>query len=372
MPVKCHVIIDALENLAPRHLAADWDNVGLLLGSAMQDITKIFVTLDVTLAAAQYAAANGIDLIVSHHPVIFKGIKHVRTDSPTGRVLQTLIKHDVAVYAAHTNLDAAAGGVNDVLAKRLNLNDIAPLQTQYTEKLVKIVTFVPEGHVESVRNAMAAAGAGHIGNYSHCSFQTAGTGTFLPLAGTRPFIGEQGKMEYVPEYRLETIAPEAIVRRVVAAMIKAHPYEEVAYDLYPLLNSGAAYGLGRVGTLAQSLSLADFAIVVKAALGLEQLKIAGDLAAKVRKVAVCGGSGISVTSAAIAAGADVLITGDVKYHEAQDAVAAGLAIIDAGHFATEQPVVAAVASYLEECAAANNWHVAIYTDTINTDVFTVL
>jgi dinuclear metal center YbgI/SA1388 family protein len=317
------------------------------------------------------AVQSNTNMIIAHHPLIFKGITNIRTDMHHGQLLARLLKADIAVYAAHTNLDIAANGVNDVLVERLQLRQAQPLSVSYTEKLVKLVVFVPQTHVEQVRRAIIQAGAGHIGNYSNCTFQSDGMGTFLPLTGANPFIGEQGKLEVVPEFRLETIMPEKISRRVIKSMCKAHPYEEVAYDIYPLHNVGPVAGLGRIGKLAQAVSFADFIFQVKAALGIGQVSAVGSTTKMISKVAVCGGSGAGLIGKAVFAGADVLVTGDVKYHDAQDALAAGIAIIDAGHFSTEQPVIAHVAEYLKQCSEQEKWAVEIDSDNMSTDVFRV-
>ena len=369
MSVKCHEIADELEKWAPKHLAEEWDNIGLLLGNPEQDIHKILVTLDVDREAVQQAVSIGADLIIAHHPLIFKGITNIRTDLPVGKLLNDLIKHEIAVYAAHTNLDSAVGGVNDILAQKFNLKDIQPLTTVYQDKLHKLVVFVPTTHVEKVRNAMTEAGAGHIGNYSHCTFVTQGTGSFLPLPSANPFLGEPGKLEYVDESRLETIVPEKLCSPVIAAMLAAHPYEEVAYDEYLLLNKHQNYGIGRIGRLPDPVSLGDFVQQVKGALMVNSLTMAGSAQKLIRQVAVCGGSGASLISNALGAGADVLVTGDVKYHEAQQAIAEGLAIIDAGHFATELPVVEGIRTYLTEQSKKNGWTLDILVNNSSKDVF---
>jgi hypothetical protein len=255
------------------------------------------------------------------------------------------------------------------LAARLGLAGSRALSPTHPEKLLKLAVFVPEGHVEQVRQAIADAGAGHIGNYSHCTFQTAGTGTFLPLDGAKPFIGKPGQLEYAAEFRLETVMPEAVSSRVLSAMLKAHPYEEVAYDIYTLNNSVTSHGLGRVGQLAEPVAFTDFAANVKNALGISYVRAAGDTARTVRVVAVCGGAGGSLIRNAAAVGADVLVTGDVKYHEAQEAQELGLAVIDAGHFATEQPVVEAVAAYLRQYAVSQGWSVTVKTAAQSEDIF---
>lgn len=369
MPVKCQVIVDTLDKIAPKYLAENWDNVGLLIGSPAQAVSKILVALDVTESVVEQAISIDADMIIAHHPIFFKGIKNIRTDLPQGRLLARLIKNDIAVYAAHTNLDIADGGVNDILAGRFNLSSVESIIIEYADKLVKLAVFVPIDHADSVRSALFDAGTGHIGNYSHCTFQTVGTGTFMPLSGTQPFIGEQNKLEQVTEVRLETIMPERISKRVVKAMLKSHPYEEVAYDLYPLTNVGPGVGLGRVGNLSTPKKLADFIAEVKKVLEIDSVNVVGSPDKLIQRVAVCGGSGAGLIQKAAFVGADVLVTGDVKYHEAQQAVDSGIAIIDAGHFATENVVVGYLGKYLENCACQDKWIVEINIDSTSRDVF---
>lgn len=369
MPVNCRQIMDAMEIMAPGRLAAAWDNVGLLVGDPGQAVARVLVALDVTPELAAAAAADGVDMIVAHHPLIFRPLAAIRTDRRPDAALAALLRAGIAVFAAHTNLDVAAGGVNDVLAARLGLKDLRPLTAEHTDRLCKLAVFVPQTHAEAVRTAITEAGAGHIGNYSHCTFQTAGTGTFLPLAGTSPFIGRQGQLEYTAELRLETIMPESVRDRVVAAMLQAHPYEEVAYDLYSLNNPGRQYGLGRVGETERPFAAADFALMVKTALGAEHIRLAGPRDKVIKKAAVCGGSGADLIGAAAGMGADCLVTGDVKYHEAQQALACGIVVMDAGHYFTERPVVEAVAGYLRTTAQARGWELDILTDTAGGDIF---
>jgi dinuclear metal center YbgI/SA1388 family protein len=369
MSVRCQVIIDAMDKLAPKHLAEDWDNVGLLVGNPAQIINKILIVLDVTKAVVEQAIEDGVDLIIAHHPVIFKSITAIRTDLAQGQILSGLLKSNIGVYVAHTNLDVATGGVNDALAAILDLHDVKNLAIGSTEKLCKLVVFVPQTHEKIVEETIMRAGAGHIGNYSHCSFKTNGIGTFLPLEGSHPFIGNTDKLEHVQESRLETIMPEKISRSVIRAMLKVHPYEEVAYDIYPLMNHGEELGLGRIGKLVTPMLLADFASQVKVALGIQFVNVVGDNDRLVKKVAVCGGAGSSLLYKAAFAGADVLVTGDVKYHEGQEAVSIGMAMIDAGHFATEQPVLSQVEKYLNACATKDKWSVNIKADAKSKDIF---
>lgn len=348
MAAKCREIIAVIEGLAPLGLAAEWDNVGLMLGSPETEVRRVLVSLDVTLPVVEEAVARGANLILSHHPLFFHPIKAIRLDEPQGKLVHNLIKENIMVYSAHTNLDSADLGVSYHLAVKLELEDIQVLVPTYREKYYKLVTFVPEDHEKIVREAITRAGAGWIGNYSGCTFRVAGTGTFLPMAGTRPYIGQEGELMEAKEYRLETIIPTTRVPEVLQALIKAHPYEEVAYDIYPLANEGPAQGIGRQGVLPHAVTLKDFALKVKENLGAASVKLVGDEQRKVKRVAVCGGAGSDTIAAARSVGAEVLVTGDLKYHEAQAALAMDLAVIDAGHFATERLIVPAMVTYLQE------------------------
>jgi len=368
MPVSCQVIVELIEKLAPKREAEDWDNVGLQVGHPADKVSRVLVTLDLTEPVALEAIDQGVDMIVTHHPLIFRPLKQVRFDLPEGKLIQLLIKKGIAVYAVHTNLDNCAGGVNTILADLLGLKDIEVLEAHYG-KLVKIAVYVPRGYEEQVRQALCDNGGGWIGNYSDCTFSTAGEGTFRPREGANPFIGKRGDLERAGEFRLETIVREQDLARAVKAMIKAHPYEEVAYDLYPLLNEGKTYGMGRIGRLPAAVTLGRLGEIVGEALEVAAVRIAGNPDQLVTRVAVCGGSGGSFVHRAAFAGAEVLVTGDVKHHEGLDALARGLAVIDAGHYGTERPVVPVLARYLRE--ELGNWgrDVDVAVSTVNTDPF---
>ncbi|MBQ3863947.1 MAG: Nif3-like dinuclear metal center hexameric protein [Schwartzia sp.] len=346
--VKCQVVMDAMERLAPKKLAEDWDNPGLLVGSPSQEVNKVLVCLDVRDEVIDRAVEGGYDMIVSHHPLIFRSMKKIRTDLPDGRKLARLLKHDIAVFAAHTNLDIARGGVNDVLAERCGLGELQPFDTTGEEKLVKLAVYVPRDYADAVRDAIFSAGAGHIGNYSECSFNVDGKGTFKPLEGTHPFIGTEGTREAVDEVRIETIFPSMLKGKVVRELVKAHPYEEPAYDLYPLANKGAVYSLGRIGSVEAPVTLDVFAARVKEGLGADSIRVVRAGERLIKKAALCSGSGAEFIEKAAFMGCDVYITGDVRYHDAQRAVELGIHVIDAGHFPTEQPVVPVVAGYLRD------------------------
>lgn len=369
MPVKCMEIFNLVEEMAPRSLAESWDNTGLQVGHPGSEVDRIMLALDVNMNVAREAREKKAGLIISHHPLFLNPYRSINLGRPEGELVSYLIRNNIAVYSAHTNLDNAAGGVNSVFAEKLGLEDVSVLQRAGQERYIKLAVFVPAGHVEDVRNALSEAGAGWIGNYSHCTFMTRGTGTFKPLDGTNPYIGRAGEIEKVEEYKLETIVPYGKLDIVIRAMLKAHPYEEVAYDLYPLENAGPAYGPGRVGILSEPVSFRQFAEKVKDALSLPAVRLGGDLESNVYKVAVCGGSGAGLWTDALSAGADVFVTGDVKYHTAQDMLAAGLKFIDAGHYGTEVFIMPVLRSYLVERCKAAGINVEILLSQTNTDPF---
>lgn len=335
-----------MEQWAPLAYGEDWDNPGLQVGSRQKELQRVMIALTPGEAAVEAAVAAKADLLLTHHPLIFKPVKQVNSDTATGRSLLQLIRHDINLYCAHTNLDIADGGVNDVLAAALGLTQVRPLADIQREPCYKVVVYVPAGYEEIVRQAMCSAGAGCVGNYSHCTFQARGTGTFLPGAHTAPFLGQPGRMEYADEYQLETIVPQAALPAVLQAMEAAHPYEEVAYDVFRLENGGAQRGIGRVGQLPEAMSLADFLDWVGTRLQCSHLTYEGQRERMVQKVALCGGSGISYLQAAKKAGADVYVTGDLKYHDAQAASELGLCVVDAGHFGTEQIITQALAEFV--------------------------
>lgn len=365
MSVTVAELIKIMNDLAPPALAEEWDNIGLQVGDPAQTVDKVLVSLDVEERVVDEAIHQKAGLIISHHPLIFHPIKHLSYDQPIGKTVKKLIKHDIAVFSAHTNLDIVPGGVNDLLAELLGLAEVEVLSRTKEEKLLKFVVFVPVEYLDQVRNALCAAGAGHIGQYAHCTFAAAGEGTFLPLEGTNPFVGEQGKMEKVPEYRLETIIPPDKLPAVLHAVAQSHPYEEPAYDIYPTFLAGTKYGLGRVGSLPQPLTLRQLTRKVKEVLGMEVGRVAGDWNQVISKVAVCGGGGMSFLGAAIDRGAQCFITGDVKYHEGQSALAQGISVIDGGHYETEAVFIPRLVALLNHLLAAQS--VDILASQVNTN-----
>jgi dinuclear metal center YbgI/SA1388 family protein len=371
MYAKGQTVIQYIEQLAPKHLAMEGDKIGLHVGTLNKPIKKVMVTLDVMENVVDEAIENGVDLIIAHHAVIFRPLKHLRTDLPGGRLFEKLLKHDIAVYTAHTNLDVAKGGMNDCMAKKLELEEVEVLSPLHQDRLKKLVVFVPTTHADRVRQAMGDAGAGFIGNYSHCAFEVVGKGRFLPGEGANPFLGEAGRIETVEEVRVETIIPASLEKRVIQAMLAAHPYEEVAYDLYPLDNQGEPYGLGRIGKLKQPMTLCLFAQKVKEAFDVPGVRVIGELDRPVRRVAVLGGDGNSFVSQAAFKGADVFVTGDVYYHVGHEAMAHGMAMVDPGHYA-EKVIVEVLCRYLETKFAEQRVETEVMASRANTNPFQFL
>jgi dinuclear metal center YbgI/SA1388 family protein len=338
-------IIALVEELAPPHLAEEWDNAGLQVGSARAPVEAVLVSLDADVSVIAEARERGAGLLVCHHPPLFRPLRRLLTDDPAGALLRDALVSGVAVYAAHTSLDASPCGVNAALAALLELEDHQPLPSDRPGERFKLVTFLPAEHVSGVSAALFEAGAGIIGDYAGCSFRVEGKGTFTPGPRSRPAYGIASGANEVEEARLEVVVAGERLKGALAAVLASHPYEEPACDVYHLCEPWGP-GPGRVGNLPEPALLEELARRCRAALGNPALRLSGDPAAAVSRVAVCGGSGGSMAPQALEAGAQVLITGDVSHHQARDAGAAGLAIIDAGHYHTERPVVAHLASLL--------------------------
>jgi dinuclear metal center YbgI/SA1388 family protein len=362
-------VIQLFEQFAPKHLAMEGDKIGLQIGTLNKPIQAVMIALDVLEEVVDEAIDKQVDLIIAHHPPIYRPLKNIITDQAQGRIFEKCIKHDIAVYAAHTNLDIANGGVNDWLAEALGLENVEVLIPTYEDALKKLVVYVPESHAEMVREAIGNAGAGHIGNYSHCTFNSRGIGTFLPQDGANPYIGKKGVLEQVEEVRIETIFPASLQKKVITAMLKTHPYEEVAYDVYPLENKGETFGLGRIGKLNKEMTLQQFAEHVKKSLEVQAVRVVGNLNDIVKKVAVIGGDGNKYISQAKFSGADVYVTGDLYYHVAHDAMIIGLNVVDPGHN-VEKVMKKGVANYLNKEFAKHKFHTKVYVSEVNTDPFT--
>ena len=333
-------VIEVLERAYPVRLAEDWDSVGLVCGDPAETVGSVLCCVDVTDAVVDLAVAGGVDLIVAHHPLLLRGVDTVGAHTPKGRLIHRLIRNGCALYTAHTNADSASPGVSDALAGALGLTDLRPLDPKPAAAMDKWSVFVPAAEAASVREAMFAAGAGQIGEYSHCCWSTSGTGQFLPSADADPAVGARGELTQVAEDRVEMVARTSVRAAVLGALRAAHPYEEPAFDLIEPAAGISGEGLGRVGELAEPLTLGAFTKLVADALPVSTsgVRAAGYPEQVVRTVAVCGGAGDSLLRAARAAGADVYVTGDLRHHPVDEHLRrGGPALIDAGHWSTEFP-----------------------------------
>lgn len=343
--MKVRDVSRAIEELAPAGWAYSWDRSGLAVGSPEARVDRVLVALTVTRKTVQAAKRVRASLLVVHHPPIWEPLSALRTDDPATRLCLELVEAKIACYAAHTNLDVAPGGVNDVLAARLGLADTTPLLAAPHATRVKLVTFVPESHLAAVREAVCSRGAGVIGEYTHCSFSSPGTGTFLPGGRAKPFSGVKHRLNEEPERRFEALAPKARLAEILTALKAAHPYEEVAYDVVTLENRDPAVGLGVRGRLPVPLGLEAFAKHVCKVLEVDHVRLAGARKRRVRTVGVIGGAGAGEIGNA-PPGLDVLVTGDVKYHDALAAESRGIAVVDAGHAGTEKWIVPVLAQHI--------------------------
>lgn len=322
-----------LESWAPKGIAWERDNVGLQVGATQQKLKNILLCLDINEDVVEDAIKKKCNLIISHHPLIFYPIKKISFGDKTSDIISKLIKNNITAYSSHTNLDFTREGVSFQLAKKLELRSIKFLKN-ISENLSKLVVFVPVGFTEKVAEAIHNSGGGIIGEYDHCSFRLIGKGTFRGSDKSNPVIGTKGKLEFVDEVKLEILVNNFDLANVIASMKKAHPYEEVAYDIYPLKNENVNYGMGAVGQLDEELNTKDFLSYVSRKLGIENFRYTNGRNKKIKSVAVCGGSGSDLLNTAIQQNADAFITADVKYHTFQEAEKKIL-LIDAGHYETE-------------------------------------
>jgi dinuclear metal center YbgI/SA1388 family protein len=327
-------ITDHIESFAPLSYQESYDNAGLQTGNPDQEVSAVLICMDVTDAVIEEAIRLEANLIISHHPLIFSGLKKLTGSNYTERLVIEAIRKDLSIYAAHTNMDAVLTGVNHKMGEKIGLKDtgiIAPMADQ----LRKLVFFVPTDHAEAVRKEIFKAGAGHIGAYDMCSFSTPGEGTFRGSEISDPFVGEKGSMHTEPELRVETIFPKDKENLIVQALIRSHPYEEVAYDIYPLANKYNQAGFGAIGEFEKPVDELSFLQLLKDRFNAKVIRHTRFLDRKIKKVALCGGSGSFLLPGALASGADAFITGDYKYHQFFDADGRIL-VADIGHYESEQ------------------------------------
>jgi dinuclear metal center YbgI/SA1388 family protein len=332
--MKLSELTSYLENLAPLAYQEDYDNAGLIVGQPDKEIRQALVSLDCTEAVVDEAIAHNCQVIISHHPIVFKGLKKFNGKTYVERVVEKAIGNNVAIYAIHTNLDHIKSGVNARICEVLGLENCRILLPKQ-DVLRKLVTYVPHAQAEQVRGALFKAGAGHIGNYSECSFNATGEGTFKGDENTDPYVGEPGKRHTEPETRIEVIYTANLESKILMALFLAHPYEEVAYDLYPLTNQHQEAGAGMIGEIEHGMDERAFLAHIKQSMNAAVIRHTALTGKAVKKVAVCGGSGSFLLKQAIAAGADMFVTADFKYHEFFDAEGR-LVIADIGHFESEQ------------------------------------
>jgi dinuclear metal center YbgI/SA1388 family protein len=332
--MKLKDLTSYLDSAVPLAFQEGYDNSGLQVGLPDREISSVMISLDVTEEVISEAITHKCDLVVSHHPLLFSSIKSLTGKSFTERILSEAVKHDIAIYSAHTNLDVFSTGVSTKMAEKIGLKEITVL-SPLKNRLMKLVTYVPESHLEIVRSALFDAGAGVIGNYDQCGFSVTGNGTFRGNDKSNPFRGEKGKIHVEKEIRFETILYSHLKDEVIKALLDAHPYEEVAYDIYSLENNNINIGLGCTGVFSDPVSEDHFLKLVSTvfdANGIRHSKFTGKL---VNKVALCGGSGASLLNIAISSGADVFLTADVKYHDFFR-TENRILLVDAGHFETEK------------------------------------
>jgi len=341
--MQLSAIVTVLERIAPLDLAEPWDNVGLLVGDPAQEIKRTLLTVDYTAEVAQEAQELRCGLVIAYHPVIFDALKRITAGSP----VFCAIREGIAIYCPHTALDVAEGGTNDMLADALGLTQRRPLRPVAARpRQYKLVTFVPPDAVERVSAAVFGAGAGRIGNYSSCSFRTPGTGTFFGESGANPAVGQAGRLEHADEIRLEMVVPIETVDAAVAALRRSHPYEEPAFDLVQLAAAPGGRGMGRIGELPRATERGELIERIRAALGVQRLLVAGPTDGAVERAACCAGSCGDLVNDALAQGAELYLTGEMRHHDALRAAQRGMTVVCALHTNSERAMLARLAARL--------------------------
>ena len=331
--MKLKELCSYFDSSVPVAFQESYDNSGLQIGLPENEISSALLTLDITNEVVDEAIDKGCDLIISHHPLIFSGLKKITGRTLTEKLVYKIIKHNISVYSAHTNLDAIENGVSRKMAEKLKMKNIRVL-SPLKNKLMKLVTYIPESHFQEVTASVFEVGAGVIGNYDYCGFNTPGTGSFRGNEGSKPFLGKKGIISYEKEVRFETILFSHLKEKVINALLAVHPYEEVAYDLYNLDNDNINAGLGCIGELNEALGENDFLKLLSEVFNAKGIRYSEPTGRKVKKVALCGGSGASLISKAISSGADAFVTADIRYHNFFDADSK-LLLVDTGHFESE-------------------------------------
>lgn len=338
--MKASKVAQKIENVAPLNIAESWDNPGFQIGSKSKEVKKVLTTLDITPDTINEAIENDIDMIISHHPFFFRSFKNIDLNTTKGKMIKDVINNDIVIYTAHTNLDKSAVGINYYIGNLLGLSHLKPLVPDNKNfGFYKLVIYVPDEYEESIRSVFKHLNLGYIGgNYKDTTFRTAGVGTFRPLENANPFIGETSILEEVEETKVETIVPKNLVSKAINEIKKAHPYEEMAYDLFPveIRETQTTEGLGVIGSYDKAISTEEFIKTLKKIFEQDKLRQAGPKPKKVKKVAICTGSGSEFIRKAKSKKADVFITGDLKYHDGQLAQEEKIWVIDIGHYGTEK------------------------------------
>lgn len=342
-------LIEKLEQLAPPYLAESWDNVGLMVGDPNQQVSRVLYALDLNEVVIEEALAHQVQCIVTHHPFIFKPLKQINLASREGKMIAKLIQSGIAVYSMHTNYDIAWGGLNDELADMLGLQETKVLETTYEEPLYKCVIYVPVTHYEEVRVVVTQQMTTHIGNYLGCTYTSGeGEGTFMPLVGSSPYIGQQGQLEKVKECQVNFMGTDLEINHILKLVKCVHPYEEMAVDVFKLENIKRSYGIGRYGKLKEPVSLEQWIEQVKNLFKITHVKVTDCSTKIIQTVAVCSGAGSDYLVPASQV-ADIYLTGDLKFHEGQLAQQLGLTVVDVGHYASERMGLAPIARKIEQC-----------------------
>ncbi|HDL08058.1 MAG TPA: Nif3-like dinuclear metal center hexameric protein [Desulfobacteraceae bacterium] len=372
MEAKIFDIIKAMEIIAPTWLAEEWDNVGLQVGQKDWPVRKIWISLDPGPDVVNDACRNDVDLLITHHPLIFHPLRSINLNTAVGAIIQKAIRNHMAIFSAHTNLDNAIDGLNDVLAQRIGIKNLKVLGKVSATGDYKLVVYVPVAYEQQVLNSIFETKAGEIGSYTCCSFRNKGKGTFRPGSLSKPFTGKTGEINHADELRIETVVRKSDLNSVIEHVRKNHPYETMAYDIYPLLKDEEKQGPGRIGNLGESTKLLSFALSIKKKLGLNSVKFAGNPDLTVNTAAVCTGSGSTLMKDFISSGAQVYISGDLRYHDARDVEAANLGLVDIGHFASEHLIVDVLADRLKKVLSKEGIDIKVDAYGLEKDPFMVL
>lgn len=372
MEAKVFDIIKAMETIAPIWLAEEWDNVGLQVGRKDWPVRKIWISLDPGPDVVNDACRNDVDLLITHHPLIFHPLRSIDLNTAVGAIIQQAVRHQLAIFAAHTNLDNAIDGLNDVLAQRIGIKNLKVLGNVSASENYKLVLYVPVAYEQQILNSIFETKAGEIGSYTCCSFRNKGTGTYRPGSSSEPFVGNVGEITHADEIRIEIVVRKSDLNSVIEQVRKNHPYETMAYDIYPLIKNEDRQGSGRIGDLDESTGLISFARSIKEKLGLNSIKVAGNPDLTVKTAAVCTGSGSSLMNNFISSGAQVYISGDLRYHDARAVEAANLGLIDIGHFASEHLIVDVLADRLKKVLSKHEIYVKVEAYGLENDPFIVL